>query len=137
MRLSSVAACDTSARSMASCGVAAQSIAKPVERAAITSLWSPKMESAWVAMARAATWITSGVNSPAILNMLGSMSSRPCDAVKVVARLPARRAPCTAPAAPPSLCISTTEGTRPHALGLPSAAHWSASSPMVEAGVIG
>ena len=51
----------------------------------MTSLWSPKIDSAWVAMARAATWITAGVSSPAILNMLGSISSRPCDAVNVVA----------------------------------------------------
>ena len=34
------------------------SMAKPVARAAITSLWSPKIESAWVARARAATWKT-------------------------------------------------------------------------------
>ena len=31
-------------------------MAKPVERTAITSLWSPKMESAWVATARGRTW---------------------------------------------------------------------------------
>ena len=50
----------------------------------MTSLWSPKIESACVAIARAATCITNGVSSPAILNMSGSISSSPCDAVKVV-----------------------------------------------------
>jgi hypothetical protein len=42
-------------------------MAKPVWRAAITSLWSPKIDSAWVARARAATCTTAGVSSPAIL----------------------------------------------------------------------
>ena len=60
-------------------------MAKPVARAAMTSLWSPKMESAWVASVRAATWNTVAVSSPAILNMLGIISSRPWEAVKVVA----------------------------------------------------
>ena len=54
-------------------------------RACMTSLWSPKIDSACVATVRAATWMTVGVSSPAILNMLGTISSRPCDAVKVVA----------------------------------------------------
>ena len=67
----------------------AASIAQPVVRAAITSLWSPKIDSAWVAMVRAATWMTVGVSSPAILNMLGIISSRPCEAVNVVASAPA------------------------------------------------
>ena len=35
-------------------------------------------------MERAATWKTVGVSSPAILNMLGIIRSRPWDAVKVV-----------------------------------------------------
>ncbi len=51
----------------------------------MTSLWSPKIESACVARVRAATWMTAGVSSPAILNMLGIIRSRPCDAVNVVA----------------------------------------------------
>ena len=77
---------------------------------------------AWRA-ARAATWKTAGVSSPAILYMLGIISSRPCDAVNVVASAPACSAPCTAPAAPPSLCISTTAGTVPQRFGRPAAAH--------------
>ncbi len=36
---------------------------------------------------------TAGVSSPAILNRLGSMSSNPCEAVKVVASEPVWRAP--------------------------------------------
>ena len=57
------------------------------------------------------------VSSPAILYMFGIISSRPCDAVNVVASAPLCSAPCSAPAAPPSLCISTTAGTVPHTLG--------------------
>ena len=88
-------------------------MAQPVPRAAMTSEWSPKMDSAWVAIARAATWNTVDVSSPAILYRLGIISSRPCDAVKVVVSEPVCSAPWTAPAAPPSLCISITCGTLP------------------------
>jgi hypothetical protein len=84
--------------------------AKPVCGTAITSEWSPKIDSACVASVRAAR-ACEGVSSPAILYMLGIISSRPCDAVKVVVSAPACSAPCTAPAAPPSDCISTTSGT--------------------------
>ena len=84
-RARSVAACATSAKSCASWTEPAASIAQPVVRACITSLWSPKIDRAWVATVRAATWITAGVSSPAILNMLGTISRRPWDAVNVVA----------------------------------------------------
>ena len=57
--------------------VAEQSIAQPVLRTAITSEWSPKMESAWVATLLAVTCITVLVSSPAILYMLGIMRSSP------------------------------------------------------------
>ncbi len=114
IRVCNVAAWAISARSCASWTVEEQSIANPVIRAAITSDWSPKIDSACVASVRAATCITNGVSSPAILNMFGSISRRPCDAVNVVASAPACRAPCSAPAAPPSLCISMTSGTAPH-----------------------
>ncbi len=46
-RASRVAAWDTSARSITSCTLPEASIAHPVWRVAITSEWSPKMESAW------------------------------------------------------------------------------------------
>ena len=42
------------------------------------------MLSACVASVRAATWMTVGVSSPAILYMFGIISSRPCEAVNVV-----------------------------------------------------
>jgi len=132
-----VEACATRARSWASCTVEEASSANPVVRAAITSWWSPKMDSPCAASERAATWNTVGVSSPAILYMLGSISIRPCDAVKVVDRAPACRAPCTAPAAPPSCCISTTVGTCPHRLGICFDAHSSACSAMGEEGVMG
>ena len=69
--------------------------------------------------------------------MFGIINSKPWEAVNVVVRAPVCSAPCTAPAAPPSLCISTTCGTVPQMLGLPSDAHWSANSPIVDEGVIG
>ena len=103
----------------------------------MTSLWSPKIDSAWVAMVRAATWITAGVSSPAILNMFGTISSRPCDAVNVVAIAPVWSAPCRAPAAPPSDCISTTSGTRPQRFGRRAADQSSQCSAIGDAGVIG
>ena len=78
-----------------------------------------------------------GVSSPAILNMLGSFSSKPCEAVKVQVSAPACSDPCTAPAAPPSLCISTTCGTMPQMFLRPLADHSSESSPIVDEGVIG
>ncbi len=136
-RASRVAAWATSARSCASWTELEHSWAKPVVRVAMTSEWSPKIESAWAAIERAATWKTAGVSSPAILCMLGIMSSRPWDAVKVVLRAPPWSAPCSAPAAPASLCISITAGTLPQMLVRPSQAHWSASSAMGEDGVIG
>jgi len=137
MRDFSVAMCATAARSFASWTEPEASMANPVERQAMTSDWSPKIDSAWVATVRADTCITNGVSSPAILNMLGIISSRPCDAVNVVDKAPACTAPCTAPAAPASDCISATCGTTPQMLGTPWAAHSSECSPMFDDGVIG
>ena len=136
-RDSSVATCATSARSCDSCTEVAASIANPTMRALITSEWSPKIESACVAIARAATWNTHGVSSPAILYMLGSISRKPCDAVNVVVSAPLWSAPCTAPAAPPSDCICWMTGTWPQMFFTPCAAHASASSAIVDDGVIG
>jgi hypothetical protein len=90
-----------------------------------------------VATARAATWNTVGVSSPAILNMFGIISSRPCEAVKVVVSDPAWSEPWTAPEAPPSLCISITSGMVPQMLVWPAADQASLSSPIPELGVIG
>ena len=69
--------------------------------------------------------------------MFGIISSRPCDAVKVVVRAPACSEPCTAPAAPASDCISLTVGTVPQMFFRPFADHSSAHSPMLDDGVIG
>ena len=69
--------------------------------------------------------------------MLGIISSRPCDAVKVVVSAPACSAPWTAAAAPPSLCISITSGTVPKMFFRRIADQASAISPIGEAGVIG
>ena len=110
---------------------------KPVWRQAITSWWSPKMDRAWLARARADTWNTVGSISPAILYMFGIIRSRPWEAVKVEVRAPAWREPCTAPAAPASLCISVTLTVSPQRFFFPWAAHSSMFSAMVEDGVIG
>ena len=136
-RARSVAAWATSAKSCASWTEPAASIAQPVVRACITSLWSPKIDRACVATVRAATWMTAGVSSPQILNMLGTMSRSPWEAVKVVLRAPFWSAPCSAPAAPASDCISTTSGTLPHRFGRPAADQSSQCSAIGEAGVIG
>ena len=136
-RDSRVAAWATAAMSCASWTEFEASMAKPVWRQAMTSEWSPKMERAWVASARAVTCIVKGVSSPAILYMLGIIRRRPWEAVKVVASAPACRAPWTAPAAPPSDCISAISGTTPHRFVFPLLAHSSQSSAMVELGVIG
>jgi hypothetical protein len=56
--------------------------------------------------------------------------------VKVVAKEPAARDPCTAPAAPVSLSISVTDITLPKAFCFPSEAQASASSPIGVEGVI-
>ena len=136
-RLRNEAACAMSAKSCASCTLALPSKAKPVVRAAITSWWSPKMERPCAARERAATWNTAEVSSPAILYIFGNMSIRPCEAVKVVVRLPACNAPCTVPAAPPSLCISITSGIFPQIFFMPFAAHSSASSAILLLGVMG
>ena len=81
--------------------------------------------------------MTAGVSSPAILNMLGIIRSRPCDAVKVVANAPFWSAPWSAPAAPASDCISTTSGTLPHRLERSAADQSSQCSAIGDAGVIG
>ncbi len=136
-RARSVDACATREKSCASWTSDAHSIAQPVDRTAITSEWSPKMDSAWVATARAATCRTVGVSSPPTLNIVGIMSRSPCEAVNDVASAPFCTAPCRAAAAPPSDCISMTSGTEPHRLVRPAALQASASSPIAEAGVIG
>src|SRR3974390_3171962 len=95
------------------------------------------MERPRAARERAATWNTEGVSSPAILYMFGIISSRPCEAVNVVVSAPLCSAPWRAPAAPPSLCISTTVGTLPHTFGRLWLDHSSASSAIGDDGVIG
>ena len=122
---------------MTSCTLLEQRKAQPVERQDMTSEWSPNMDSAWAAIARAETWKTVDVSSPAILNMFGIIRSRPWLAVKVVVKAPACRAPWTAPAAPPSDCISTTDGTLPQMFFSPTALLASEISPITDDGVIG
>ena len=95
------------------------------------------MDRAWVARARAETWVTPGSRLPAILYMLGIISKRPWEAVKVVVRAPAVREPCTAPAAPPSDCMTDTFTGWPNMFFRPSADHLSASSAITDEGVMG
>ena len=81
--------------------------------------------------------MTPGSSSPAILYILGIISSRPWEAVKVVVRAPAAREPWTVPEAPASDCISTTFTRSPKMLVLPSADHLSDTSAITEEGVMG
>ena len=69
--------------------------------------------------------------------MFGIISRRPCDAVNVVVSEPVVSEPCTAPAAPPSLSISTIEGTEPQMFVLACAASSSHVSAIGDDGVIG
>ena len=92
---------------------------------------------AWEATHRAETSMTPGSSSPAILYILGIISSRPWEAVKVVVRAPAAREPWTVPAAPASDCISTTFTFSPKMLSRPSAAHLSDTSAITDEGVMG
>ena len=88
-RARSVAACATSAKSCASCTDDAHSIAKPVVRAAITSLWSPKIESACVATVRAATCSTQRRELARDLEQVRAASAAgPATTVKLVASAP-------------------------------------------------
>ena len=72
-----------------------------------------------------------------MMYMLGIISSRPWEEVKVVAMAPASAAPWRAPAAPPSDCISTRFTVWPNIFFLPAAAHSSTFSLMGEEGVMG
>ena len=65
------------------------------------------------------------------------MSRRPCDAVNVVDSPPAASPPCTAPAAPASLCIVVTSSLWPKQLTRPWADHVSTCSPIDVAGEMG
>ena len=103
----------------------------------MTSEWSPKMFSAWLATVRADTWNTAGSSSPAILYMFGIIRSRPCEAVNVVVRAPAARLPCTVPAAPASDCISMTFTSVPKIFFWCAALHWSTMSAIGLDGVMG
>ena len=96
----------TAARSMTSCTLPVEKMAKPVLRVLMTSEWSPKMDMACAPTVLAATCSTPGSLSPAMRCIRGSISIRPCEEVKLTARPPVCRAPCTAPAAPASDCIS-------------------------------
>ena len=73
----SVEVCAIAAMSCASCTELEQSIAKPVWRQLITSVWSPKIDNAWYASERAATCMTNGESSPAILYIFGIIRSKP------------------------------------------------------------
>src|SRR5690606_7050082 len=108
------------------------SMPQPVWRAAMTSPWSPKMDRPWQAIDRAVMWKTVGVSSPAILYMLGTIRSRPWDAVKVVHREPVASEPCRAPATPPSDCIWEMTGTEPQMFFCPAFALASASAAIGE-----
>ena len=70
-----------------------------------------------------------GVSSPAILYMLGIISSRPWEAVKVVAERPACRAPCRRAGRAALALHFHYRGMVPQMLVLPSDDHWSPIHP--------
>ena len=118
--------------SMASCTDPDASMAKPVARVAMTSEWSPKMDSAWAARERAATWMATGD-----LVHIGDHQQQSLGGGESGGQCPACTAPCTAPDAPPSLCISMISGIPPQMFFFPCADHSSENSPMGDAGVMG
>ena len=69
--------------------------------------------------------------------MVGTINSKPWEAVKLVAKAPFCSAPCMTPAAPASDCICTTSGTVPQRLGRSAETQSSDCSAMGDAGVIG
>ncbi len=83
------------------------------------------------------TWKTVGVSSPAILYILGIISSSPWEAVKVVQREPVVSEPCSAPATPASDCIWVTTGMEFQMFFCLTAAFESASAAIGEDGVMG
>ena len=93
------------AKSWASWGLLLASMQNPVCWQAITSWWSAKMHNVWVESARVATWITAGKHSPAILYIVGSIKSNPCELVKVEVKRPEDSAPCIKEITPFSECI--------------------------------
>ena len=122
---------------MTSCTLPLESMAQPVARQAITSLWSPKMLMAWVPTVRLATWSTAGSREPAIRYITGIISISPWAEVKLTPRDPASQAPWTAPMAPASDCISTSRTGWPNRFFRPWALHSSVCSAMGEEGVMG
>ena len=114
-----------------------QSIAHPGARQAMTFSWSPKMERACVAMARAAMWNTVDVELPGDFVHVGDHEKQSLGRGKGRRERARGGRPCTAPAAPASDCISTTEGMVPQIFFVPSADSSSATSPIVDEGVIG
>ena len=137
MRQEIAVAWTTADRSMTSWTLASAIMLMPVPRMAIASSWPAKMVYPFVATVREATWNTPGSNSLEILNMFESMIIMPCDDVKVVVRAPAFKAPCIAPAAPFSDCISCTCTVVPNRFFRPCAAHSSTCSAIGDDGVIG
>lgn len=133
----SVAMWLTSAMSIVCCTLLPARIANPVCRVAITSVWSPKMHSACLVIARAATWKTSGFSAPAMMYMLGTMSSSPWEDVNVVTLAPTSTTPWHAPAAPASDCICVTSQISPKRFLRPAPAQFATQSPMAVAGVMG
>ena len=90
-----------------------------------------------MATVRAVTWNTVEVSSPAILNMLGIISSRPCDAVKVLVRAPACKRAVDRAGGPRFALHFDDVGHGAENFLRPAAAQASGISPKPDEGVIG
>ena len=107
-------------------------------RIAITSEWSPKIDSAWVAIERAATWKTVAGQLAGDLEHVGQHQQQALGRREGRRqRAGLQRAMHRAGGAALALHLLHDRGRRPRCCECPSEAHSSASSAIVEDGVIG
>ena len=109
------------ARSAASWALRAKTIPQPVSATAITSSWPAWMLRAWLVIARAPTWKTTGSRFPAMTYRTSFISTRPWPAVKFVTRPPARATPSAADAEECSDSGSMKRSGVPHRSAWPPA----------------
>ena len=108
-------------RSAASWQLRAKKMPQPQSATPITSSWPAWMLRLWLVMARAPMWKTAGRRLPAMTYRTSFIRIRPCPAVKLVTRPPARAKPSAAEAEECSDSGSTNLSCVPQRLGVPLA----------------